>query len=72
MQCRARVAPRQHGEHELMWRVWDLVGGNGNPDAWRKFADPDVRRKITTAILQARDKDAAAADHIERVLTSWR
>jgi hypothetical protein len=60
------------GEHELMWRAWDLVGGNGNPEAWRRFADPDARRKIATVILQARDKDAAAADRIERVLKSWR
>ncbi len=60
------------GEHELMWRAWDLVGGIGNPEAWRKFADPDVRRKIGAVILQARDKDAAAADRIESVLKSWR
>jgi hypothetical protein len=59
------------GEHDLMWQTWDLVGGNGNPDAWRQFADPAVRRKIATVIQQARDKDAAAADRIERVLKSW-
>ncbi len=60
------------GEHELMWRLWDLVGGNGNPDAWKKFADPSVRRRIAQVIRQARDKDAAAADHLERVVKSWR
>ncbi len=60
------------GEHELMWRAWDQVGGNGDPDAWKKFADPAVRRAIASIILQARDKDAAAADHLERVLKSLR
>jgi hypothetical protein len=60
------------GEHELMWQAWDLVGGNGNPDAWRKFADPAVRRRIAPIILQAREKDAAAAGHLERALGSWR
>jgi hypothetical protein len=60
------------GEHELMWRLWDLVGGNGNPDAWKKFADPSVRRRIAHIIRQAREKDAAAAGHLERVVQSWR
>jgi hypothetical protein len=59
------------GEHELMWQAWDQVGGNGNPVAWRKFADPAVRRSIASIILLARDKAAAAADHIERALKSW-
>lgn len=60
------------GEHELMWRAWDLVGGNGNPEAWKRFADPAARRGIAQVIFQARDKDVAAAEHIERVLKSWR
>lgn len=55
-------------EHDLMWRLWDLVGGNGNPEAWRLFADPDVRRRMVPIIQQAREKDAQAAEHIERAL----
>lgn len=65
------VAGLYAGEHELMWRAWDLVGGNGNPDAWKRFADPAVRRRIAPVILQARDKDAAAAERIDRMLKSW-
>ncbi len=59
------------GEHELMWRLWDLVGGNGNPNAWKKFADPAVRRRIAPVIREAQKKDAAAADHLARALERW-
>ena len=60
------------GEHGLMWQLWDLAGGNGNPDAWRRFADPAVRRQMVPIIRRARDNDARAAEHIERVLDRWR
>lgn len=56
------------GEHELMWKLWDLAGGIGNPEAHIRLADPAVRRQMAPLILQARDKDAAAAEHIERAL----
>jgi hypothetical protein len=56
------------GEHGLMWQLWDLAGGNGHPEAWKKFADPAVRRQMVPIIRQARDKDAQAADHLERAL----
>jgi hypothetical protein len=55
-------------EHNLMWEMWDLAGGNGNPDAFRRLADPTVRRKMIRVIEQARDKDELAAGHIERAL----
>jgi hypothetical protein len=69
---RSAIEDLYAGEHELMWRAWDLVGGNGNPDAWRRFADPAVRRLIASIILPARDKDAAAAERLDRVLKRWR
>lgn len=56
------------GEHALMWKLWDLTGGNGLPDAYRYFADPAIRRQMVPIIHQARDKDAKAADYIERAL----
>ena len=55
-------------EHDLMWKVWDLAGGYGNPDAYLKLADPAVRRQMVPIILQARDKDAEAANYIEQAL----
>jgi hypothetical protein len=55
-------------EHDLMWKVWDLAGGNGNPDAWKMFADPSVRRQMIPVILEARNKDEQAIEHIERAL----
>jgi hypothetical protein len=59
------------GEHSLMWEVWGLAGGLGNPEGWKMFADPVVRRKMIPIIRQARDKDAQAADHLERTLACW-
>lgn len=55
-------------EHDLMWEVWDLAGGNGNPDAHRNLADPAVRRAIVEIIRQAREQDVRAAEYIERAL----
>ena len=56
-------------EHDLMWKVWGLVGGLGrDDDKVRKLAEPDVRRQIVPIIRQARNMDAKAADHIERAL----
>ena len=45
------AAARLAAEHDLMWQVWDAAGGNGNPDAWAKLAEPAVRRKIVPLIL---------------------
>ncbi|MDQ7794820.1 MAG: hypothetical protein RDU89_10495 [bacterium] len=55
-------------EHDLMWRLWDLAGGNGNPQAHLRLADPEVRRQMAEVIRQAREKDAQAAEHIARAL----
>jgi hypothetical protein len=56
------------GEHELMWKLWDLAGGNGNPDGWKALTVPAVRPQMAEVILQSRAKYAEAADHIERAL----
>ncbi len=60
------------GEHELMWKLWDLAGGNGNPAAFQKLADPAIRRQMVPVILAAQDKDDQAAHYIEQALTKWR
>jgi hypothetical protein len=59
------------GDHELMWKLWNLAGGIGNPEGWRPFADPAVRRQMVPIIQQARDKDAQVAIHLERALAQW-
>ena len=56
-------------QHDLMWKVWGAVGGNGHPDAWQAFARPQVRKEIAAWILQAQALDIAAAAHLERALT---
>jgi len=55
-------------EHQLMWDLWNLTGGNGNPDAFRYFADPAIRRRMVPIIHEALEKDARAVEHIERAL----
>ncbi len=56
-------------EHELMWQVWELVGGLGRSDEHiRKFAEPQIRRQMVPLIIAARDKDIEATRHLERAL----
>jgi hypothetical protein len=58
-------------EHDLMWKIWGLVGGIGRDEAkMRKLAEPDVRRQMIPIIREARDKDAQAVDHICRALAT--
>jgi hypothetical protein len=57
-------------EHDLMWKIWNLMGGLGFEEAKvKQFAEPEVRRQMIPLIREARDKDAAAASHIERALS---
>jgi hypothetical protein len=55
-------------EQDLMWEVWELAGGIGNPGAYRALADPDIRWTMADIVQQARDQDAQAAEHIEEAL----
>jgi hypothetical protein len=55
-------------EHDLMWKLWDLAGGNGNPEGYRYFAQAAVRRQMVPIIQQAREQDAQAAEHMRRAL----
>lgn len=56
-------------EHDLMWQAWDLVGGISHPDAWQRFAEPDVRRKMAGVLLRSRDKYIEGAAFIEQALS---
>ncbi len=55
-------------EHDLMWKVWGLVGGNGQPEAFLKFADPQIRQQIIAVVAQARQLDEQAAGHLEKAI----
>jgi len=46
-------------EHDLMWEIWELSGGIGNPDAHRAMAD---------LIRQTREGDERTAGDIEQAL----
>ena len=56
------------GEHELMWKAWDLLGGNGNPDAYKRIPDAGTRGQLAEVVKQSREKYAQAAEHIEHAL----
>lgn len=55
-------------EHDLMWAIWGLVGGNGHPEAHLRLADAGLRRQICEVIEQARVLDETAITAIERYL----
>ena len=62
----AKPAQRRPSLHGQLPTVAGVVGYDD--EKVRKLADPDVRRQMVPIIHQARDKDAEAADHIERAL----
>jgi hypothetical protein len=56
-------------EHDLMWDIWNAVGGIGRSDDRAvRLAEPEVRRRIIPIVEEARDRDIEAAAHIERAL----
>jgi len=55
-------------EHDLMYKVWGLVGGNGHPQAHIKFAEPGVREKIVAIIHDAKALDEKAVGRLEMAL----
>lgn len=57
-------------EHDLMWEVWKLAGGIGNPEACRIMTSSPVRRAVAEIIRKARGQEVEAAGHIERALLS--
>jgi len=68
----SKAAQCYDDQHSLMWQVWQLVGGPGASAKKAKlFANADIREKTAHLILQARDKDQKAADHIEQALNQW-
>jgi hypothetical protein len=68
MQAEILHAACYASEHDLMWELWELAGGIGNPQGFRAMADPGVRRMMAGLVRQAREQDAQAAGHIERAL----
>ena len=57
-------------QHDLMWEIWKLVGGNRRGAEQRTaFLKPEVRQAIVPLILKARDRQAAA-DFVEEALAA--
>jgi len=64
-----RAAACYASQHDLMWQVWDLAGGNGSPEAHLRMADAAVRHAMAEILLQARAKEAEAAEQMELALS---
>lgn len=63
-----RAASCFSAEHALMWQAWDLVGGNGHPQAWQRFADPVTRRELAVVVMASREKAAEGLHWLEDAL----
>lgn len=57
-------------EHDMMWEIAGLSGVR-EKDPVGNLGSPAVRRQIADKILEARDKDIKAAEHLERALAQW-
>jgi len=58
-------------EHDLMWQMWNCVGGNGrSPEHVKRFADPATRRRLVKLIREAKRQDEKAIKHIEAALAA--
>jgi hypothetical protein len=51
-----------------MWEAWGLVGGNGHPEAYIRFAEPAVRRGLAEILHRCQALDRQAAEDLERAL----
>jgi hypothetical protein len=61
------AAAHFRAEQDLMQELLEHLGGwELSPTTLEKLADPDVRRRAASLIREARDRDLAAADQIER------
>ena len=68
----SRAAECYNGQHDLIWKMWSLVGGPGASVGKAKlFRESDVRKKTAAFIREAKDLDRRAADHIEKALKNW-
>jgi len=57
-------------EHDLIWQMWGLVGGNGRSDEKAlKLAEPGVRRDAIRIINELAELDAKAVAHIDTALS---
>ncbi|MCE5237824.1 hypothetical protein LLH23_04970 [bacterium] len=58
-------------ESDLMMRVWGIVGGLGFEEREvRQLVDGEARRRIIPLVHEARDREAEAAEHIEKALSA--
>jgi len=59
-------------EHDMMWEIMRIAGGEFPGGPLPKLGDPQVRESCAVVILKSRDKDLQAAGHIEAALEAMR
>jgi hypothetical protein len=55
-------------EHDLVWATWEFTSPREGQTSVQRFADPGIRRRMVPLIKLMKEKDAEAADHLERAL----
>lgn len=54
--------------HDLMWKIWGVLGGWGNEEAYIKFKEPDLRAEIISFLEQAQEKDKEVVAILEKIV----
>ncbi len=62
-----KIAACWAGEHDLMWKLWDLMGGIENP-AWHLLRQPDIRRESAAIIARSKEKYVESLNYLTRAL----
>ncbi len=58
-----------NGVHDVMWKIWNAVGGLGvNPTKAKRFAQPEVRGKVVELLKEARESDKKALAYMKAAL----
>ena len=65
------AAELYQAEGHLIQSIWDLLGDMSRPaERVRRLARPEIRCQMAAIILQAREKDAEAIQHVARALSA--
>ncbi|MGI6642549.1 MAG: hypothetical protein ACOX3V_00800 [Bacillota bacterium] len=64
------AAAEYDNEHTLMWKAWAVLGGNGNPQAHIRLAEPESRRQLQAIIRDARRCDERAIQRLRNALAT--
>lgn len=61
-------ATRFRDIHDLMWKIWGVLGGFGNEEAYVRFKEPKLREEIISILEQARMYDKEVVAILEKIV----